>query len=292
MRIINVETERGIILKGAMWGDASMETVVIMISGICSNVFQNELLPVTGELLSKNGIAYIAGHTMDAFSFISYSNAKTKKQTTTGVVTDDFNTAYEDTESYVKYAKNLGFKKIILAGHSLGSNKIINYLGNTKDEYVDNFIISAPFELSYYWNVVIPCETKEKYLSTAQKFVGENRENDILPFLFEGFSPMTAKTLLAFYNAQNLKNIPVLSNDGETKSLNSIKCTGLFLIGEKDSMAGDNARDFMKKINSYTQNPDKNKIVVVENASHIFYNKHNEFAEAVLSYVKDNSGSL
>lgn len=48
MEIINVHTPRGLVLKGAMWGDNTMNTVVIMMSGICSNVFQNELLPVTG----------------------------------------------------------------------------------------------------------------------------------------------------------------------------------------------------------------------------------------------------
>lgn len=40
MEIIRVRTPRGLELKGAMWGNPSMETVVIMMSGICSNVFQ------------------------------------------------------------------------------------------------------------------------------------------------------------------------------------------------------------------------------------------------------------
>lgn len=45
-----------------------MNTVVIMMSGICSYVFQNDLLTSTGRLLSKNNIVFIAGHAMDAFS--------------------------------------------------------------------------------------------------------------------------------------------------------------------------------------------------------------------------------
>ena len=52
MEIIRVNTPRGLELKGAIWGDNSMDTVVIMMSGICSNVFQNDLLTATGELLS------------------------------------------------------------------------------------------------------------------------------------------------------------------------------------------------------------------------------------------------
>lgn len=283
MEIINVQTPRGLVLKGAMWGDTSMDTVVIMMSGICSNVFQNELLPEAGKVLSENGIAFIAGQTMDAFSFISYSNTKTGKQTTTGVVTDDFSMSYEDVESYVKYAKDLGFKKIILAGHSLGSNRVIHYLANTADNYVNNFIISAPVDLRHFFDII---PDKKMYLETAQKFVDEGRGKDILPFAFMGFSPMTANTLLAFYNAENLKNCPVISDDGETRSLSQMKVNGAFIIGACDSMTNKNAEGFIRKINSYCKNPKKNRIVVVPNASHIYYAKHNEHACAVLDCVK------
>lgn len=283
MEIISVQTPRGLILKGAMWGDTSMNTVVIMMSGICSNVFQNELLPEAGKVLSENGIAFIAGQTMDAFSFISYSNTKTGKQTTTGVVTDDFSMSYEDVESYVKYAKDLGFKKIILAGHSLGSNRVIHYLANTADDYVNNFIISAPVDLRHFFDII---PDKEIYLETAQKFVDEGRGKDILPFAFMGFSPMTANTLLAFYNAENLKNCPVISDDGETRSLSQMKVNGAFIIGACDSMTNKDAEGFIRKINSYCKNPKKNRIVVVPNASHIYYAKHNEHACAVLDCVK------
>ena len=161
MEIINVHTPRGLVLKGAMWGDNTMNTVVIMMSGICSNVFQNELLPATGKLLSENEIAFIAGQAMDAFSFISYSNTVTKTQTTTGVVNDDFSQVYEDVDSYVKYAKELGFKKIILAGHSLGSNKIINYLANTPDDFVDSYIVTAPIDLAHFFDCI---KDKKMYL--------------------------------------------------------------------------------------------------------------------------------
>lgn len=80
MEIIRVKTPRGIELKGAMWGDNTVDTVVIIMSGICSNVFQNDLLVAAGELLSANNVACIAGHAMDAFSMIAYSDLKNKKQ--------------------------------------------------------------------------------------------------------------------------------------------------------------------------------------------------------------------
>ena len=285
MEIIRVNTPRGLELKGAMWGDNIMDTVVIMMSGICSNVFQNDLLPAAGELLSANNIAFIAGHAMDAFSMIAYSDFSTGKQRYTGVVYDDFSLVYEDVESYVKYAKDFGFKNIVLAGHSLGSNKIINYLGNTADNFVDYFIVTAPIDLGYWWKVM---PNVNLCLETAKKFVEEGRGKDILPFLFGGFSPMCAETVLGFYNAYNLKNCPVISNDGETSSLHSIKINGSFVIGGRDSMAGGDPRGFMEKINSYCKHPEDNQVIVVPNSSHIFYGKHEEYAAVILECIQNH----
>ncbi len=286
MEIIRINTPRGLELKGAMWGNNLMDTVVIMMSGICSNVFQNDLLTETGELLSSNNVAFIAGHAMDAFSCIAYSDFSTGKQKYTGTVFDDFSLAYEDVESYVKYAKNLEFKKIILAGHSLGSNKIINYLGNTADNFVEYFIVSAPVDLTY-WFTVMP--GVKQCIETAQDFAAQGRGKEILPFLFGGFSPMCAESVLNFYNAFNLKNCPVISNEGETDSLYNIKIPGAFIIGEKDSLTDNNPKGFIEKINSYCRNPKNNKLILVQGASHIFYGKHKEFASEVLNCVQSRN---
>ena len=283
MEIIRVNTPRGLELKGAMWGNNTMNTVVIMMSGICSNVFQNDLLAATGELLSKNNIACIIGHAMDAFSCIAYSDFSAGKQNITGVVFDNFSAVYEDVESYVKYAKNLGFHNIILAGHSLGSNKIIHYLGNTPDNFVDYFIVSAPVDLSHWFNVM---PNVKECIELAQKFVDEGRGNDILPYLFGGFSPMSAETVLSFYNAYNLKNCPVISNIGETDSLFNIKINGSFVIGAKDSLTEGDPKGFMEKINSCCKHPSHNQVIVVPDASHIFYGKHEEYAHTILDCIE------
>lgn len=286
MEIIRVKTPRGIELKGAMWGSDRMNTVVIMMSGICSNVFQNDLLTSTGGLLSKNNIAFIAGHAMDAFSCIAYSDFSTGKQKYTGVVYDDFSLVYENVEAYVKFARDLGFKNIILAGHSLGSNKIIHYLGNTSDNFVDYFIVSAPVDLAH-WFEVMP--NVKECIELAKKFVDENRGTEILPYLFGGFSPMSAETVLSFYNAFNLKNCPVISNNGETASLFNIKVNGSFVIGEKDSLTDGNPEGFMVKLNSYCKHPERNQLIVIPDASHIFYGKDKEYAQTILECVEKHS---
>ena len=282
MEIIKVRTLRGLELKGAMFGDTNCDAVLVMLTGICSNVFQNELLYSTGKLLSQNGIACIIAHAHDSFSCLAYTDFSTGKQKHAGTFNDDFKLVYEDVESYVKYAKELGFKKIILGGHSLGSNKIIHYLGNTPDDFVDYFIVSSPVDLMYWWQVMPDID---KCFDMAKSWIEDGRGDDILPFLFGGFSPMTASTVLGFYNADNLKNCPVLSGEGETQSLYNIKPNGSFIIGSRDSVTGESPKRFMETLNSLTRNPEGNRVIEVQGASHIFYGMHDEYAQLILDCI-------
>ena len=98
---------------------------------------------------------------------------------------------------------------------------------------------------------------------------------------------MCANTVLGFYNASNLKNCPVISNDGETNSLSNIKINGSFVIGSKDSLTEGDAKGFMEKINSYCKNPQNNQVIVIPEASHIFYGKHDEYAKVILDIVQE-----
>ena len=286
MEILKVITPRGLELKGAIFGDNTNDIALVMLTGICSNVFQNELLYTTGKLLEKNGITCIIAHAHDSFSCFAYSDFSIGKQRHAGTFNDDFNMVYEDVESYVRYAKEkMGFKNIVLAGHSLGSNKIIHYLGNTPDDFVDYFIVSSPVDIMHWWQVM---PNIDKCFEMAQEWVNAGRGDDILPFMFGGFSPMTANSVLGFYNAENLKNCPVLSKQGETDSLYNIKPSGAFIIGSRDSVTGENPEAFMNTLNSWTRKPENNKVIEVEGASHIFYGMHDIYAETVLDCIQNH----
>lgn len=285
MRIISVPTKRGLVLRTVMYEAEKADTVLILMSGICSNIFNNQLLQTTGEVLSQNGISYIAGQAMDAFSVLHYSNIVTKTQELKGVALDDFSVINEDIQSYIDYAESLGYKNIILGGHSLGSNRVIHYLSQKPSESVKYFILSGPVDLTDMLNVM----TKPEEFELAKKLVSQNRGDEILPFLFGGFSPMSAKTMVANWHDNKIyKNCPFLSNDGETESLSKINIPGMILIGEKDSCAGESPLEFARQISSSTQCSSKNKIVILNDAGHIFYNKHNEYAQTVMEYIKEN----
>lgn len=96
---------------------------------------------------------------------------------------------------------------------------------------------------------------------------------------------MSANTVLGFYNADNLKNCPVLSKKGEVNSLYNIKPRGVFIIGSKDSVTGESPKRFMETLNSWTRYPKENRVIEIEGGSHIFYNMHEVYAQTVLDSI-------
>lgn len=74
-----------------------------------------------------------------------------------------------------------------------------------------------------------------------------------------------------------------------TPSLFNIKVNGSFVIGEKDGLTDGNPYGFMEKLNSYCKYPERNQVIVISDASHIFYGKYKEYAQTLLECVEKHS---
>ena len=127
MKKLDIPTKRGTILNGVLFPSENAKTVIIAITGIHGNFYSNPFYYNIGDTLSANGIDFIYAQTNDAFGEIQTFNIKTNSPEIIGSWNEDFNNTDEDIEGYLDFAKEAGYKNIILAGHSLGANKVIYY---------------------------------------------------------------------------------------------------------------------------------------------------------------------
>ena len=77
-------------------------------------------------VLFANGIAFIYAQTNDAFNRMETLNTKTGQTEIIGSYNECFDDICDDINAYVKAANAYGYSNIILAGHSLGANKVIH----------------------------------------------------------------------------------------------------------------------------------------------------------------------
>lgn len=127
---MNVPTKRGVVLNGVLFRQQekrAADTVMIAITGIHGNFYSNPFYYNIGDTLNEGGFDFIYAQTNDAFGQIRTLNVHTQKEEIIGSWNERFSYTDEDIDAYLSFAKREGYQHIILAGHSLGANKVIYY---------------------------------------------------------------------------------------------------------------------------------------------------------------------
>ena len=122
MKIIDVVTKRHDTLCGCWYGENFRDTIVLITNGTGGDIFENKFLREVGEQLEQNGISFVYAHNSGAFQIMDLPS---KNKTRSGLTFEMFDNCVEDLQAYVDFAKEQGYKNIILGGHSYGCNKVI-----------------------------------------------------------------------------------------------------------------------------------------------------------------------
>ena len=154
---LNVPTKRGSILNGVLFrqeGRTITDTVMIAITGIHGNFYSNPFYYNIGDTLNSGNIDFIYAQTNDAFGQIETVNVNTGEKEIIGSWNERFSYTDEDIDAYLTWASEEGYEHIILAGHSLGANKVIYYLSHNHDSRVEHFFLLSPANLTYMMSQV------------------------------------------------------------------------------------------------------------------------------------------
>jgi predicted alpha/beta-fold hydrolase len=150
IHILNIWTQDNLRLQGIHYELGKKNTCVLLIHGMSGNFIENYFGVVLGEYLQQNGYGFIYAHNRGynhindvAVNEVDSKNAfKTKR---VGAVYERFGECVFDIDAWVKKVFDLGYKEVILVGHSLGCNKVIHYLyKNISDKLTGLILLSPP----------------------------------------------------------------------------------------------------------------------------------------------------
>ena len=278
---INVATERGVVLNGVRFAaEAGADTVVIAITGIHGNFYSNPFYYNIGETLSGAGIDFIYAQTNDAFPEIETVNVRTGEQTVIGSWNERFSYTAEDIEAYLGFAKREGYRHVILAGHSLGANKVMHYLAEHPKAEVDHFLLLLPANLTYMMSGV---SQREKHIIKEMFDRGDGEK--MLPFAFMGWVVCIAATAYDWVYG-NLNNAHV-EEDGDFSDASRVRHTGALLIGTYDNFTNGDPAGFLRNINEHMPTAKDNRLIFIERTGHTYQGKHQQVADEVLRLVKE-----
>lgn len=281
---LNVYIKRGIILNGVLFKSGIADTVLIAITGIHGNFYSNPFYYNFGDTLNAEGYDFIYATTNDAYSKIKTKNIKTGNEEIIGSFNERFEWTNDDISSYINKAKELGYKHIYLAGHSLGANKVIHYLSETNDEDVEHFLLLSPANLKYMMNNVTNEEKR-----VIEDMVNNGNGNKMLPFAFMGWVLCIAYTAYDWAINNILDNVHTDENCDWSQVAN-ITHKGALLIGTYDTFTDGEPKKYLENINNHFKCPNENKLIFIENTGHTYQRKEQETADKILELVKNWRG--
>ncbi|MDO4431468.1 MAG: alpha/beta fold hydrolase [Lonepinella koalarum] len=282
MEKLAVATQSGAVLDGALFaGTKQADTVMIAITGIHGNFYSNPFYVHLGQTLSAHGIDFVYAQTRNAFNQIPIVNAKTGLPETIGSYNEDFGKALEDVKAYVDFAQKQGYGRIILAGHSLGANKVIHYLAKSQDKRVDKFILLSPANVTHLTNSI--SEPERAFIRSQ---VQNGNDQTILPFELFGWLPCTADTAYQWLYSPVLNNVHQEA-DGDFSQIGQITHTGALLIGTLDRFTYGDPQSFLHNINRHFPSAEHNTLIFIENTGHTYQQKEQVMADRVLKVIQD-----
>jgi len=291
MEALFVPTQRGPVLAGALFSasgrvDKPARTVVIAITGIHGNFYSNPFYYNVGDTLNAAGIDFVYAQTCDAFGQMRSVDANTEEQVLIGSWNERFSYTVDDVGAWVGYAEHMGYEHVVLAGHSLGANKVIRYLSQTHDPRVDRFLLLSPCNVRHLTSVVTPKERE-----VVRSMVEQRRGQEMLPFVLLGWIECVANTAHDWLFSSELDNVHVEA-DADFGQVASIEHEGALLIGTYDTFTYGDPAGFLANINDHFSHPERNRLVFIEGTGHTYQQKEQQMANDVLVKSVTKTGKV
>jgi pimeloyl-ACP methyl ester carboxylesterase len=165
-----------------------------------------------------------------------------------GAAVEKFTDSHLDIEAWLNYLKSTGVKNVILSGHSLGAEKIVDFVNWYNDPMVKGLILLSPADTAGAqegWEE----KSETSYQKKAEEMVsngdGENLLRD--EKAHAGVLPISAETYLNFFSKDShlRQALPFKANE-----LKKIPLPTIAIVPDKDEWCSTTPRDYLYKLHN------------------------------------------
>ena len=263
------------------YGTIEKDVCVIFVHGMCQTIIDNYFAIVCGNLLSENKIGFIYAHNR-GYSIENDILMKDGTYTRCGCMYEIFEDCVLDIDLAIEKAKELGYKRIILMGHSYGCNKLIYYYYKKRPDILGMILSSAPDMVGLQ---LLRQKDYKELIKEAKENIDNGDSTKLLSNLVEDYMYMSSQTYYNWFNKNsNLDNLPVMGNSNNWYQFESIDIPILTFSGSLETdnyLHLDLLKDKAKNCNNF-------ECKIIENANHFYHNKEEEISIVILNWINKN----
>jgi pimeloyl-ACP methyl ester carboxylesterase len=290
MNMEYVWTEDDLRLMGVHF--VGKDTCVLSIHGMGGNIIENKFGVMLGEELSANGYGYIFAHNRGHSRINDIAKKPTNQDNgfnyqTIGSTYELFTDSPKDITPWLEKCRELGYKKIILFGHSLGCNKIVYYLSQNDPDDVVGVILASPPDLvgMVETNNYQPDHTK--LLQEAEDLVSLGKPDDLVSGRLWDWEDKSAANYLSLFSGNNeADNLPVHHNPDKWQQLALVSKQILAIMGEFDDIKIRDLHENMELIKSKAVSCPDYQIEFIAGANHNYENREAELSQTIIKWLE------
>ena len=285
MDLIYTTTEDRLILPGAHYPSDKKDLCVVFVHGMSGTIIDNRFADVLGQTLSKNGVGFLYGHNRGYghISDITVADQPIsddqKRYSRIGTTYERFEESIYDIDAWIKSAIDLGYSKIILAGHSLGGPKVIHYMSKKSPSSVVGVVLASSADMVKLFEKADPNHTK--ILEEANKNVSQSKPLEIVPIKVWNWYYLSSQTIVDLFTKGGPADV--------LSEILAIKQPILALYGENDDSFVKSAQEDLDDLKNMATNCKSFTTKIIPGANHPYDGKESEFSEVILNWIKTQS---
>ena len=263
--LTSIKTRDGISLEGiVVLPRRKNKTALIWIHGLSSRFSSGQTaIKETSNACRNAGIGYFK------FNTRGHDVAFRGNNLMLGGGFETFDECIDDIRAIIQYARKLGYKNIILAGHSTGANKIVYYAAATKNRSVKSIILlGAISDL-----VALRKEMGAKKFVRACTIAGELHKNKtaLMPPQYGLFSARRFWSLC--HSGEKEDIFPYYDEKRKWHALENIRMPITVIIGSRDQYLDRTPATYLAAFKRHAPLPTHFRGVMIKGADHGFHRK-------------------
>ena len=279
--IVHIITPDKLDLYGILLSTKKKESIIINIHGTADNFYDNDFIWEIAKTLEPFNVSMLSVNNRGSYNLEFYDYGPTARRNS-GASVEIFEESVIDIDAWVKFALSLGYKKIILQGHSLGTEKVVYYMSKGKYRSKISSIILLGFSDSYGTHYEYFKKTTTKLLAEAKALVKNKKAYQFLTkewLSHAGVLPQSAEAHLNFFkpSSELSKAFPI--RQGKNLSMyQNIKVPILGIIGDRGEYTVVPKEEAIKLLKNENK---RAAIYQIEKSDHSFTGREKELANII-----------
>lgn len=276
--LVYTHTEDGVLLAGALTTPTHLPAKDIAVIYIHGRPISAFIPMVSGHAreIAGHGYAFLAGNTRghDIGTWLFRKDAQLMLG---GAWWEKLEECPRDVTAWVTFAVDLGFRGIVLLGHSFGVIKVIYSQAQEEDPRVVGLIaMSGPVRSAR--------SIKPERVALAERMVSDGRGLDLLPWFEEqGYGSPYGTMSAQSYLSRARANLDVFGIDTPNAAISKVRCPLFVCYGTREEDVGTAAD--LEMIRRNATSAARIHTQMFEGAEHGFVGHEREVAAAIAGWI-------